>query len=368
MPALETLCGYGLADVRKSLCDAVDRRDKRAAQRWTAELVATPGAVGSLWAAYWLTWATAQGAGSASPTIPILLKQTWATVAAAAHEHMNAGGGWPAFRNDPEIRAIASEQTLRLLGQARQTPVVWPTKELTLYDVGNMRQANPPVSADGPIVLKVWQRDDDSVELRNMAGRWLDAIQSGDLRAALSIIAWTLMPMTQQGLALPLKCAERGPAILPAKARGSPLWFWLEVGRAALVHRCADEGLHRGWPTMHAAIAEAFRLHYKRWSASERMRMLLAWTLQIRASFLPQQESLWAADAVHQTLAVIDLPYKEIAAELADPDAPIMRPAATTPTMTAKEEKRAAAERAEAKMAEADALIMASLGLNADDL
>lgn len=368
MPALETLCGYGLADVRKSLCEAVDRRDRRAAQRWTAELVATPGAVGSLWAAYWVTWATAQGAGSASPTIPILLKQSWATVAASAQAHVSAGGGWPAFRNDPEIRAIASEQTIRLLGQPRQTPVVWPTKEITLYDVGTMRETTPPQSSDGSIVLKVWQRDEDSMELRNMAGRWIDAVSGGDLRSALSIVAWTLMPMTQQGLALPLKCGERGPAALPAKARGSPLWFWLDVGRAVLTHRCAEEGLHRGWPTMHAAVAEAFRLHYKRWTAAERMRVLLAWILQIRASFLPQQESLWAADAVHQTLAVIDLPYKEIAAELADPDAPIMRPTQNTPAMTAKEEKRAAAAAAEAKMAEADALIMASLGLNEDDL
>ena len=50
--AIDTLCGYAIVDVRKSLVEAIDRRDRRAAHRWAAELVATPAAVGSLWAAF----------------------------------------------------------------------------------------------------------------------------------------------------------------------------------------------------------------------------------------------------------------------------------------------------------------------------
>jgi hypothetical protein len=51
----KTICGYELTDVRKSLRGAIGRRDRRVAQRWAAELVATPGAIGSLWAALWLS-------------------------------------------------------------------------------------------------------------------------------------------------------------------------------------------------------------------------------------------------------------------------------------------------------------------------
>lgn len=118
MPEPDTICGYALADVRKSLREAIDHRDRRAAHRWAAELVVTPGAVGSLWASYWLAWAAAQGAGSASPTIPILLKQTWSSITNAAHDL----GDWAAFRNEPEIRACVAETTTRLLDQSRQTP------------------------------------------------------------------------------------------------------------------------------------------------------------------------------------------------------------------------------------------------------
>jgi hypothetical protein len=348
----ETICSYALADVRKSLWEAVDRRNSRAAKRWTAELVATPGAVGSLWASYWLAWATAQG----GPTLPILLKQSWASITAAAHELVNGGGGWPAFRNDPDVRAIASETTTRLLALPRQSPVIWPSKEIILYDVANMRDSPVPAATDGPVVLCVWKRDDDALELRMMAGRFLAHLETGDLRGALSAIAWTLMTTAQQGLNAPMKCAARGP--LTKKIGESPLWFWLELGHSYFQSR---PHLHKGWITMHNAVAEAFRIHYKRWTTVERMRILLAWTLQIRASMTRQPDSIWAAAPLNQTVEEIDLPYKEIAAELADPNAVIQQK-----QRAQKEESQKT--KSESKMAEADAAVLAALGLSAEDL
>jgi hypothetical protein len=309
-----------------------------------------------------MAWAVAQGAGSASPTVPILLKQGWAEIADKAHTH----GCWIAFRNDHEVRSTAADITSSLLEQTRQPPVVWPSKELILYDVGAMRDSSPPAAVDGPAVLAVWQRNEDAMELRMMAGRWLTFLEAGDLRAALSAVAWTLLPSAQQGLPLPLKVAARGSATLPAKARSSPLWFWLEVGRQWLLHRSS---LHRGWHTMHVAIAEAFQQNYKRWTAADRMRILLAWILQLRASLVPQPADLWTAAPVHIHGADIDLPYKEVAAELADPSAAIVgqKPTAAAKT-AASDEKKAVMSKAEAKMAEADAAVYAALGLTAEDI
>jgi hypothetical protein len=349
MSKSETICNYALADVRKSLWEAVDRRNSRAAKRWTAELVATPGAVGSLWASYWLAWATAQG----GPTLPILLKQTWASITAAAHELVNTGG-WTTFRNDPDVRAIAAETTSRLLTLPRQSPVIWPSKEIILYDVANMRDSQVPAATDGPIVLRVWKRDDDALELRMMAGRFLTHLETGDLRGALSAVAWTLMAPAQQGLTAPMKCAARGP--LTKKIAESPLWFWLELGHSYFQNRP-----HKGWITMHNAVAEAFRIHYKRWTTVERMRVLLAWTLQFRASMTQQPDSIWVAAPLNQTVEEIDLPYKEIAAELADPNA-ILR------QNQKKQEEQTNKTKSESKMAEADAAVLAALGLSADDL
>jgi hypothetical protein len=364
MPEPDTICGYGLADVRRSLRDAIDRRDRRAANRWTAELVATPGAIGSLWASYWLAWAAAQ----AGPTIPILLRQMWGSATELAAEHLGpTGEGWAAFRNDPEVRALTAEATSRLLSQPRQSPVVWPTKEIVLYDVSVMRDAAPPPAADGPVVLRAWRRDEDSMELRMMAGRFLAALEAGDIRSALSAIAWTMLPQAQQALPMPLKIGERGPGTLTAKQRACPIWFWLEIGRSYLTFR---EGLHRGWPTFHTAVAEAFRLNYKRWTAVDRLRVVLAWVLQLRAAGLPQPESLWVAPPLQQTLAEIDLPYKEIAAELANPQV-VVQPATAsekTAKQAAADTKKASQARIEAKMAEADAAVLAALGLSESDL
>ena len=355
-----TICGYELADVRRAFRDAVDRRDRRVAFRWAAELVATPGAVGSLWAAAWLSWATITG--SASPTLPILLKQYWDKITAAAHA---LDGDWVAFRNEPTVRATAAEMSIRLLGQPRETPVIWPTKDLVLYDVGTARDGPVPAEADGPIAMRVWQRGEDGLEVRIMGGYWLDAIRRGDLRAALSVVAWTMMTPAQQGLAAPLKLADRGPPALTPKQRTSPIWFWLEMGRALLL---SQTGLHRGWMTMHNAVAEAFRLHFRRWTSAERMRILLAWIIQIRAVFQPHLDSLWVADPVHLTLVEVDLPYKEIAAELSDPEAAIRHVAkAPTAKTLADDSKKAAIARSEAKMAEADAKILALMGLGDDD-
>jgi hypothetical protein len=190
------------------------------------------------------------------------------------------------------------------------------------------------------------------------------SLETGDLRGALSAVAWTMLPSAQQGLALPLKVAERGPATLTPKQRACPTWFWLEIGRSYFQGEIRKD-IHRGWPTFHAAIAEAFKLHYKRWTSTERMRMLLAWILQIRASMLPQPESLWVAAPVHLTLQDVDLPYKEIAVELANPQDIVVK--TPKPKKQEDDSKRTQAAKMEAKMADADAAILAALGISADD-
>ena len=137
------------------------------------------------------------------------------------------------------------------------------------------------------------------------------------------------------------------------------------MGRACLLGRGA--ALHRGWPTAHRAIAEAFRTHWRRWTAADRMRMLLAWVLQIRAAIqpIPHPASLWIAPSVSLRLVDIDLPYRELAAEMvADTSAASSGggPVLARP-LSEKEKKRQAAARIETQMATADAQVMALLGL-----
>jgi len=372
---MSSRCGYDISDVRKSLRDAIERRDGRAAQRWTAELIATDAAIGSLWAAYWISWASAQGADP-KPVLPILLQQAWDKMVAIAQDHItaesedshNGHNGWVAFRNDPSVRQLAHECTARLLQQARQTPVIWPSKELILYDVSCMRDSPVPAAADSSPVLQSWERGEDAMELRLMAGRWLAALQAGELRAALSAVAWTLLPTSTQSLPQPLKVAARGPAGLPPKARSSPIWFWLDLGRAVLLDK-RDVPLHRGWFTQNKTITNAFAIHWKRWTASERMRMLLAWNLQIRAA-LNNVAVSWEAAPVTD-IAHVDLPYKEIAAEIATSPTQgciVEESVAVKSKKADKDNKRLHQVKIESRLAEADAAVWAALGVSENDL
>jgi hypothetical protein len=348
----KTLCGYELSDVRKTLREAIDRRDIRAAGRWTAELVGTPGAIGSLWASFWLAWATA-GSG---PAIPILLNQSWDSMVDAARA---SGRDWASFRNDSDVRAACYEMTLRLIEQPRPPPIVWPSKEVALFDVSTLRDSwklgTVPTAMDSPVVLRVWNRNDDALDLRYVAGQWVDSLSRGDIRIALSCILWTLLPTTE------LKCKERGPAELTPKHRNSPVWFWLDLGKSMLIGQT-----HPGWLTFHAAIRDAFKTHYKRWTSTERMRILLTWILQIRSSFLPQADSLWSASAMKLHTEDIDRGYKEIAVELSDPNAVVSpqkeQSKEKSKTKLKKEEKDEATRRSEEKLRESDAAVMKLMG------
>lgn len=350
MSSTETRCGYVLADVRKSLIMALERRNKSAAMRWAAELVVTPKAIGSLWASYWIGWAVSQS----GPAIPILIRQGWGSIEESVYA---LNGDWVAIRNDTEVRRQVTTMTYRLLDQPRTSPVVWPSKEIVQHDIADMRAPDAPVpkATDGAVVLSVWQRIDDAMELRMMAGRFIAALEAGELRGALSVVFWTLLPFAQQKLSLPLKCAERGPPSLPAKIRASPLWFWLALGGAWLLSRRST--VHPGWITMHDAVYTAFRDHYKRWTPGDRMKMLLAWILQLRASCLPTPGDIWTPKSPPEfSLGVIDEPYKEIAIEL------------TTPACIEREEvAKSKKTLTEMKMDEADARIMAALGIEMDE-
>jgi hypothetical protein len=198
-----------------------------------------------------------------------------------------------------------------------------------------------------------------------MAGRFLAALEAGDIRTALSAVAWTLLPPAQQALTQPFRVADRGPPALPMKMRTSPFWFWLDLGKALLAERGSSTTIHRGWYSMHQAIHAAFRDHFKRWTASERMRLLLAWILQIRATYVAEPQGLWTADAMTQTLVEIDLPYKEIAAELANPQDQVIQQGRAPDPET--ESKKAKQSRLAARMAESEAAVMAAMGLTEDE-
>ena len=336
----KTICGYDLTDVRKSLREAIGRRDRRAAQRWAAELVATPGAIGSLWAALWTACETT---ATGNPSIAILLSQTWTTMIEVAK---GVGKEWAQFRNDEKVRRTVAELVERMLDYPRQPVITWPSKEVALYDVSTTTGVSAAAS-DSPAILSVWSRNHDSIELRHVAGHWIEALERGDIRIALSILLWSLLPTTK------IQCGKRGP---------SPLWFWFSVGAATLKNR----GVHQGWLAMHDDIVAAVTDHYKRLSANDRLRIVLFWILQLRASILDREgqgtnNGLWSIKSV--TVSDIDLPYKEIAAEIAGGGTVQEVEPPKKAVKTEKTEKQAQQSKMEEKIKVADEQIMALLGI-----
>ena len=348
--SLHTICGYDLGEVRKSLREAIGRRDRRAANRWAAELVVTPGAIGSLWASYWLA---CEASADGNPTLPILFGQTWTTLVSKAQ---SCATDWAHFRNDEGVRRSIAELTCRLLDYPRQSVPSLPGKEVALYDVSTVLEKVSPASADSPVVLGVWSRNHDSMELRQLAGHWIDAIQKGEMRIALSILVWSLLATTK------VKCGPRGPGPspqkIPATAKSSPMWYWFSLGASLL----KSTNAHPGWLTFHDMTVEAMTDHYRRWSPTERLKILAFWTFNLRAS-LSSKES-WSIQPVTLTTEEIDLPYKEIAAELAGKNSLNQQVTQTqTQKQTPKDEKASKESKLSQKMKDADDTILAMLGI-----
>ena len=337
--SVKTICGYDLTDVRKSLREAIGRRDRRAANRWAAELVVTPGAIGSLWSTFWLS---CESGNDGNPTIPILLSQTWSTLVEKAQ---SSATDWAAFRNDEGVRKAVAEMTCRLLDYPRQATVTLPSKDIALYDVSTMLDKVSPATADSQIVLSVWSRNHDAMELRQLAGHWIECLTKGDIRIALSILVWSLLPSTK------IKCGPRGPKALPPTARGSPMWYWFSVGASLL----KASSVHAGWLTFHDITVEAMTDHYKRWSSVDRLRIMLFWTMQIKASLTSKET--WSIKPVEITVGEIDLSYKEIANEILSPPPPIQKPVVDPESKETKKNKL------DQQMKDADDQVLAMLGI-----
>jgi hypothetical protein len=106
------------------------------------------------------------------------------------------------------------------------------------------------------------------------------------------------------------------------------------------------------------AIHHAFREHYKKWTVVERMRVLLAWIVQLRASYAAADDAMWVVPPVNQSSTVIDQPFREIAADLANPQTAVERKAPKPGNS-----KQSALEQLEAKMMAADEAILSAMGL-----
>jgi len=181
------------------------------------------------------------------------------------------------------------------------------------------------------------------MELRHVAGHWITALENGDTRIALSIMLWSMLPTTK------LQCGKRGLQ--------SPLWFWFSLGAAVL----KSKQVHQGWLTMHDDVVAAVTEHYKRLTPSDRLRIILFWLMQIRATNLDGQ-GLWSIKSV--TVSDIDLPYKEIAAEIAGGVLVEVKGQGKEKEKDKDKEKANVKSKMEEKMKIADEQIMALMGIN----
>ena len=109
------------------------------------------------------------------------------------------------------------------------------------------------------------------------------------------------------------------------------------------------------------------REHFKRWSITDRMRILLAWALHLRNSVSVTSRTVeWSAPVLVLPDTEVDIPYKELAIEIANPDSLISHEGGDDDDESPAAQKRRKAEqrrKAELKLAEADAEIFSAMGL-----
>ena len=108
---------------------------------------------------------------------------------------------------------------------------------------------------------------------------------------------------------------------------------------------------------MHDVTVEAMTDHYKRWSSVDRLRIMLFWTMQIKAALTSKET--WSIKPVEITVAEIDLPYKEIANEIHSPVAHTVKQPEKSIPADPESKKTKLSE----QMKKADEQILAMLGV-----
>ena len=97
--------------------------------------------------------------------------------------------------------------------------------------------------------------------------------------------------------------------------------------------------------------------HYKRWNPTERLRIMLFWTMQIKSCF--NSKETWSIKPVELSVAEIDLPYKEIANEILSPKQELVQ-YVVNEKVNEKESKQ---NKLAQQMKDADEQILALLGV-----
>jgi len=107
---------------------------------------------------------------------------------------------------------------------------------------------------------------------------------------------------------------------------------------------------------MHDVTVEAMNDQYKRFSSVDRLRIMLFWTMQIKASLTSKET--WSIKPVEISVGEIDLPYKEIVNEILSPThVPVTKKVADPETKESKKSKL------DQQMKEADDQVLAMLGI-----
>ena len=135
------------------------------------------------------------------------------------------------------------------------------------------------------------------------------------------------------------------------------MWFWFSLGSSFL--KAANA--HPGWLTFHDMTVEAMTDHYRRWSPTERLKILAFWTLNLRACL--SSKETWSIKAVPLTTEEIDLPYKEIATELAGKHSGLNQQVSKAQAQNPKDEKALKELKLSQKMKDADDTVLAMLGV-----
>jgi hypothetical protein len=219
----ETITGFALAEVQKTLLGSILQGDRTGSQRWTAELICTEKGYPKLLGIYiFLGYRYFLPAGYS------WVSHTRQKIRVMEEKWRASGANIKAFRNSIEVRALVAEWSEIWCQQQQKAVAKLPTKKEVFGAAASLKEnlKKTPTPSLHTSVTSIWKTGYDCDDLRILGNELMWAIQHHQMTRALLYFTWMWELDDERVKGSPaVFLLKRGPTHLPDSGREHIGWF-----------------------------------------------------------------------------------------------------------------------------------------------
>lgn len=215
-----TLSGFSMTEVLKEYKNAIQQSAATQVQRWSAELICSPGGYQK-----WELQCVHLWAMRVSTLSPSWIRYFAQRQSELSDLYSKGQGSVKAFRNNGAVRNLVAEVSESLRQCPQRPPMNIPTRNEVLKQAASLRDSiRGSAVAEHPVLRKTWRTGYDSEDLRILGNECLHAIENNQLTRALFFLLW-LLELEPERVALKINALKRAPIDIPENQRASISWY-----------------------------------------------------------------------------------------------------------------------------------------------